>query len=91
MTAAKSFPRRDHNGPLVPIGGAVYDVGKLFPRFRDIEACLGGVPIVRIVRIHNQYRASLGKELGLCKGALRLRVRYMRVAEMRTPVEFAGI
>ena len=44
------------NGPLLPVGGSVYDFGKFFPRFRDIEACHGGVPIVQPVRFHNQYR-----------------------------------
>jgi hypothetical protein len=33
------LPTAGDNGPLLPVGGAVYDVGKLFPRFRDIEAC----------------------------------------------------
>ena len=33
------LPTAGDNGPLLPVGGAVYDFGKLFPRFRDIEAC----------------------------------------------------
>ena len=33
------LPATGDNGPLFSVGGAVYDFGKLFPRFRDIEAC----------------------------------------------------
>jgi len=33
------LPTAGDDGPFLPIGGAVYDVGKLFPRFRNVEAC----------------------------------------------------
>src|ERR1039458_3625326 len=33
------FPTAGDDGPLLPMGGAVYDFGKLFLRLRDIEAC----------------------------------------------------
>ena len=46
------FPAAGDNGPLFPVGGAVYDFGKLFSRFRDIEACHDGVPFVQIVRVN---------------------------------------
>jgi len=46
------LPTAGDNGPLFPIGGAVYDFGKLFSRFRDIEACHDGVPFVQIVRVN---------------------------------------
>jgi len=35
------FPTAGDNGPLLSIGGTVYDLGKLFPRFRDTKACHG--------------------------------------------------
>ena len=50
------LPTAGDNGPLLPVGGAIYDFGKFLPRFRDIEAC-HPVPIVRFVRIHHQYGA----------------------------------
>ncbi len=33
------LPAAGDNSPLLPVGGAVYDFRKLFPRFRNIEAC----------------------------------------------------
>src|ERR1017187_7666431 len=33
------FPTAEDDGPLLPMGGAVYDFGKLLLRLRDIEAC----------------------------------------------------
>jgi hypothetical protein len=30
------FPTAGDDGALLPVGGAIYDVGKLFPRFRDV-------------------------------------------------------
>lgn len=52
------LPTAGDNGPLLPIGGTVYDFGKFVPRFRDIEACHGVVPLVRFVRVYNQvFRA----------------------------------
>jgi len=33
------LPTAGDNRPLLPVGGAVHDIGKLFPRFRDIKAC----------------------------------------------------
>ena len=31
------LPTAGDDSPLLPVGGTVYDFGKLFPRFRDIE------------------------------------------------------
>jgi hypothetical protein len=45
---------------LFSICGTVYDFGKLFPSFRDIEACHKcDVLFVQFVRIHNQYPARV--------------------------------
>src|SRR5450759_158675 len=53
------LPTAGDNCPLLSVGGAVYDVRKLCPRFRDIKTCHGGVPLVQSVRVHNQYRRKL--------------------------------
>ena len=53
------FPATAHNGPLLPVGGAVYDFGKLLPHFRDAKACHGDVPFVRFVRVNYQYGAGV--------------------------------
>ena len=60
------FPTAGDNGPLLPVGGAVYNFGKLFPRFRDIKACHGDVPFVQFVRVNDQYGAG---GAGIARGA----------------------
>jgi hypothetical protein len=54
------LPAAGDNGPLLPVSGAVYEFGKLFPRFRDIKACHGDVPFVQFVRVRYQYGAGMG-------------------------------
>ena len=50
------LPATGDNGPLLPVGGTVYDFRKLFPRFGDTEARHGDVPFVQFVRVNHQYR-----------------------------------
>jgi hypothetical protein len=50
------LPAAGDNGPLLPVSGAVYEFGKLFPRFRDIKACHGDVPFVQFVRVRYQTK-----------------------------------
>jgi hypothetical protein len=54
------LPAAGDDGPLLPVGGTVYDFGKLLPRFRDVEACHGDVPFVRFVRVNYQYQTGMG-------------------------------
>src|SRR5208283_585745 len=60
------LPAAGDNGPLLAVGGAVYDFRKLLPRFRDIEASHGDVLFVRLVRVSYQYRPGMA---GIASGA----------------------
>ena len=53
------LPAAGDNRPLLCVGGAVYDVGELFPRFRDIQACHDGVPFVQIVPFRNSISTTI--------------------------------
>ncbi len=59
------LPTAGNNGPLLPVGGAVYDFGKFLPRFRDIKACHGDV-----YHSYNLYESitSIGHESRALQG-----------------------
>ena len=53
------LPAAGDNRPLFCVGGAVYDVGKLSPRFRDIQSPHISVPFVPIVPFRNSVSATI--------------------------------
>ena len=53
------LPAAGDNRPLLSVGGTVYDVRELFPRFRDIKSCHASVPFVQIVPFRHSVSTTI--------------------------------